>query len=292
MKMRTIRCGPVTFGPGQPLVLIAGPCVIESRAACLRLAQRLAEWSQASGVPLVFKASYDKANRTSLRSFRGPGLERGLEILAEIKAKTGLPILTDVHGPEQVAAVAAVADILQVPAFLCRQTDLLVAAGASGRIVNIKKGQFLAPGDMRAVVGKVESTGNRRILLTERGASFGYNNLVADFRSLLIMSALGYPVIFDATHAVQHPGGAGDRSGGDGCWAPALARAAVATGCQGLFIETHPQPARALSDGPNSIPWRALPALWDQVRRIHAVLNPKVGATPPAKRSRSKPARP
>jgi len=218
----------------------------------------------------VFKASYDKANRTSIRSFRGPGLREGLEILAEVKRRYGLPILTDVHSVAEVGPAAEVADILQIPAFLCRQTDLVVAAARTGRVVNVKKGQFLAPFDMRHVVEKIESTGNHRILLTERGTSFGYHNLVVDFRSLIWMAETGYPVVFDATHSVQRPGGAGDRSGGDAALAPALARAAVAVGCAAIFIETHPEPSRALSDGANSIPLHALPKLWRDLCAIAA----------------------
>jgi 2-dehydro-3-deoxyphosphooctonate aldolase (KDO 8-P synthase) len=218
---------------------------------------------------LVFKASFDKANRSSLSSFRGPGLEAGLTVLREVRRRFGLPILTDIHEPSQAAPVAEVADVLQIPAFLCRQTDLVLAAAATGRAVNVKKGQFLAPEDMRHVVAKIESAGNRRILLTERGASFGYHNLVADMRSLPIMREIGYPVVFDATHSVQRPGGAGDHSGGDGRWAPVLARAAVAAGCDGIFLETHVDPSRARSDRENAIPFRALEGLWRTLGRIH-----------------------
>ncbi|HPJ57927.1 MAG TPA: 3-deoxy-8-phosphooctulonate synthase, partial [Kiritimatiellia bacterium] len=238
-KVRAVRAGGVRFGGGAPLALIAGPCVIESREMALDLAARLSALAKKERIPLVFKASYDKANRTSVKAFRGPGLAKGLEILAEIKARFGMPILVDVHQAAEVKPAAEVADILQLPAFLCRQTDLAVALGESGRVVNLKKGQFLAPWDMRHVIEKVESTGNRKILLTERGASFGYNNLVADFRSLLIMRQFGYPVIFDATHSVQLPGGREDGTGGEGRWAPYLSRAAAAAGCDGLFWETH-----------------------------------------------------
>jgi 2-dehydro-3-deoxyphosphooctonate aldolase (KDO 8-P synthase) len=232
------------------------------------VARRLAELAQQEAIPLVFKASYDKANRTSGTAYRGPGIREGLDILREIKERYGLPILTDVHSVAEVELAAQVADVLQLPAFLCRQTDLLVALGQSGKVVNIKKGQFLAPWDMRHVIAKVESTGNRRILVTERGVSFGYNNLVADLRSLLVLRDFGYPVVFDATHSVQLPGGAGDRSGGEGRWAPALARAAVATGCDALFIETHPTPATALSDGANMVPLSKMKALWKTVKAI------------------------
>ena len=225
-------------------------------------------------MPYVFKASFDKANRTSVEAFRGPGLDRGLEVLREIRERFGVPVLTDIHESHQAEAVAAVADVLQIPAFLCRQTDLLVAAGRTGKVVNVKKAQFLAPEDMAHVIRKIESTGNRRILLTERGSTFGYHNLVADMRNLLIMRETGYPVIFDATHSVQRPGGAGGCSGGDGRWAPALARAAVATGCDGLFIETHLHPERALSDKDNAIPFRQLETLWRRLVEIHALVQP------------------
>ncbi len=272
---RVVQIGDVAVGGGRPLALIAGPCVIESRGASLRLAARLSHWAAQRRIPFIFKASYDKANRTSLSSFRGPGLQKGLEILADIRRRYHVPVLTDVHSVAEVERAAAVADVLQIPAFLCRQTDLLLAAGASGRAVNVKKGQFLAPWDMRFVVEKIESTGNRRILLTERGASFGYNNLVADMRSLLIMRETGYPVIFDATHSVQRPGGMGTRSGGDACWAPALARAAVATGCDGVFLETHFRPARAKSDAANALPLSALDGLWQQLTAIDAAARPQ-----------------
>lgn len=273
MATRTIQIGRVRIGGSSPLVLLAGPCVIESRSMCLELAGRLVQLAKAEKVPLVFKASYDKANRTSHLSFRGPGLARGLAILAEVKERFGVPVLTDVHRENEVAPAAEVADVLQLPAFLCRQTDLVLALGASGRAVNIKKGQFLAPQDVRHVIAKVESTGNRRIIVTERGASFGYHNLVADMRSLLILREYGYPVVFDATHSVQSPGGAGDHTGGDGRWAPALARAAVATGCDGVFLETHLRPARALSDRENAIPFAALRKLLRQLKGMDALVD-------------------
>jgi 2-dehydro-3-deoxyphosphooctonate aldolase (KDO 8-P synthase) len=269
---KQVRVGAVRFGGGAPLVLIAGPCVIESRAGCLDLAGKLAKLARAERIPFIFKASFDKANRTALTSYRGPGLVPGLEILREVKEKFGVPILTDVHEVAQVGPAAAVADVLQIPAFLCRQTDLLLAVGASGAVVNIKKGQFLAPLDMRHAIAKIESTGNRRILVTERGASFGYNNLVADMRSLLLLRELGYPVIFDATHSVQLPGGAGASSGGDGRFAPALARAAVATGCDSVFLETHVNPAAALSDKANAITFAALKSLWRQLIAIDGIV--------------------
>ena len=266
--VKAVKAGRVRFGGGAPLALIAGPCVIESRAMAFDLAARLVALAQKEKIPLVFKASYDKANRTCIRAFRGPGLAKGLEILAGIKEKFGVPILTDVHQVSEVKPAAEVADILQLPAFLCRQTDLVVALGESGRVVNIKKGQFLAPWDVRHVIEKVESTGNRNVLLTERGASFGYNNLVADMRSLLILRQFGYPVVFDATHSVQLPGGRGDGTGGDGQWAPYLSRAAVAAGCDGLFWETHRNPPEAKSDKDNALPLEAVGPLWRQCRRI------------------------
>ena len=266
--VKAVKAGRVRFGGGAPLALIAGPCVIESRAMAFDLAARLVALAQKEKIPLVFKASYDKANRTSVKAFRGPGLAQGLEILAGIKEKFGVPILVDVHQVSEVQPAAAVADILQLPAFLCRQTDLVLALGESGRVVNIKKGQFLAPWDVRHVIEKVESTGNKKILLTERGASFGYNNLVADFRSLLIMRQFGYPVVFDATHSVQLPGGRAEGTGGDGQWAPYLSRAAVAAGCDGLFWETHRNPPEAKSDKDNALPLAAIGPLWRQCRRI------------------------
>ena len=251
---RTIELGQLTIGGNSPLVLIAGPCVIEDEFTTLTIAERLQEIAASVGVGLVFKASYDKANRTSVQSYRGPGLKKGLQILSQVKSATGLPVLSDVHDVSQVAPAAEVLDILQIPAFLSRQTDLLVAAGESGRIVNIKKGQFQAPWDIDNAVGKVCSTGNQQILLTERGASFGYNNLVTDMRSLVIMRETGYPVVFDATHSVQLPGGAGNASSGQREFVAPLSRAAVATGIDALFWEVHECPDRALCDGPNSLP--------------------------------------
>lgn len=271
-RTKVVKIGGVPIGGGRPLVLIAGPCVIESRAGCLDLAKRLARLAQQEKIPLIFKASYDKANRSSHKSYRGPGLAAGLAVLQEVKDVTGLPVLTDVHSAQEAMLAARVVDVIQIPAFLCRQTDLLLAAGETGLAVNVKKGQFLAPWDMRHVVAKIESTGNRRIVLTERGASFGYNNLVADMRGLLVMRELGYPVVFDATHSVQRPGGGGDRTTGDGHWAPALARAAVATGCDGVFMETHVNPAEALSDRENAVPFAKLRALWRVLRAIDALV--------------------
>lgn len=270
--MRTVKIGKIRIGAGHPLALIAGPCVIESRSHCLQMAGRLARLAAAEKIPLIFKASYDKANRSAHTSFRGPGLVRGLEILREVKERYGLPVLTDVHSETEVPLAARVADALQCPAFLCRQTDLILALGASGRPVNIKKGQFLAPWDMAAVVAKLESAGNRQIMLVERGVSFGYNNLVADMRSLLIMREFGYPVVFDATHSVQLPGQAGSHSGGDARWAAPLARGAVAVGCDAVFIETHPAPAQALSDAATVMPCSALKSCWKNLRRIDTIV--------------------
>lgn len=273
MKTKAVQIGRVKVGGGASLALIAGPCIIESRAGCLDLARRLADLAKEESIPLIFKASFDKANRSSVSSFRGPGLIEGLKVLAAVKERTGLPILTDVHRVEQVKPAAEVADVLQVPAFLCRQTDLLLACGESGRVVNVKKGQFLAPDDMANVIAKVESTGNRRILLTERGSSFGYHNLVVDMRALPKMQALGYPVVFDATHSVQEPGGGGTYTSGDATMAPVLARAAVAAGCDAVFVETHVNPARAKSDKDNAIAFRQLRALWKTLRSLYGLVH-------------------
>ena len=268
---KTINVKGVKFGGKNPLALIAGPCVIESREGCMAIADQLVKLAKRQNIPLVFKASYDKANRTSINSYRGPGIAKGLEILAEIKEKYQVPVLTDVHSVEEVHIASKVVDIIQLPAFLVRQTDFVVAAGESGVVVNVKKAQFAAPWDMAQVIKKIEATGNEKILLTERGASFGYNTLVADMRSLIIMREMGYPVIFDATHSVQSPGGQGDTSGGDGRFAPYLAKAAAAVGVDGMFIETHPNPAEALSDGPNMIPTKDLSALWNKLNAIDEV---------------------
>lgn len=273
-KVRAVRAGNVAFGSSGSLALIAGPCAMESRSMVFDLAAQLAEWSQKAHVPLVFKASYDKANRSSVGGFRGPGLTKGLEWLAEVKARHAMPVLVDVHAPDQAAPAAEVADILQLPAFLCRQTDLVLALGETGRIVNIKKGQFLSPWDVGHIIAKVESTGNRRILLTERGASFGYGNLVADMRSLLILRQFGYPVVFDATHSVQLPGGRADGTGGDGRWAPYLARAAAAVGIDALFLEVHRTPAKSKSDKDNILSLKMLPALWEQCQSMARIANP------------------
>ena len=248
-------------GNGQPLFLIAGPCVIESPALTQEIAGRLKEITARLGVPFIFKASYDKANRSSRASFRGPGIEAGLQVLADVRARVGVPVLTDVHEDTPLAEVAAVVDVLQTPAFLCRQTNFIVSVAAQGKPVNIKKGQFLSPWEMQNVVDKARSTGNQHVMVCERGFSFGYNNLVSDMRSLSILRATGCPVVFDATHSVQLPGGQGTASGGQREFIPVLARAAVAAGVAGLFMETHPRPAEALSDGPNAWPLARMEAL-------------------------------
>jgi 2-dehydro-3-deoxyphosphooctonate aldolase (KDO 8-P synthase) len=257
-----VTVGPVKFGNHLPISIIAGPCALESRAHALEVASALKEIAGRLKIGLVYKTSFDKANRTSVSAGRGLGLKQSLPIFAEIQSSLGLPVLTDVHGATQCAEVAGAVDILQIPAFLCRQTDLLVAAAATGKVVNVKKGQFLAPWDMANVVGKVTASGNRNVLVTERGASFGYNTLVSDMRSLPIMArTTGAPVIFDATHSVQQPGGRGTSSGGERDYVPVLARAAVAVGVAGVFIETHPDPDRAPSDGPNMVPLREFEGL-------------------------------
>ena len=266
--MKLVEVGDFEIGAGRPLAVIAGPCVIENRESALRHASLLKEAADRVGAPYIFKSSYDKANRSSGTSFRGPGLEKGLEILAEVKRKVGVPILTDVHESEQVAAVQQVADVLQIPAFLCRQTDFVIAVANSGQVINVKKGQFLAPWDIGNVVDKILSTGNDRVLLTERGVSFGYNNLVSDMRSLVVMRELGFPVIFDATHSLQLPGGRGNASGGERKYIPALARAAVAAGVDALFMEVHEDPDQALSDGPNSLPLKDFEKLIGAVKQI------------------------
>jgi len=270
--MRPVEISGRRCGGGSPLLWIAGPCVIESRDHTLGVARELARLSERLGIPLIFKASFDKANRSSGKSFRGLGMDAGLRVLAEVRKETGLPVTTDVHETAQVAAVAEVVDLLQIPAFLARQTDLLWAAGQSGRAVNVKKGQFMAPWDMKNVVAKLDEAGNPNLLLTERGTTFGYGNLVNDMRAVPWMQDLGRPVIFDATHSVQTPGSQGDRTGGDRRMVPYLARAAVAAGCDGVFVETHPDPDRAPSDGPNMIPLAQLPDLVGQCQRLRAAL--------------------
>jgi 2-dehydro-3-deoxyphosphooctonate aldolase (KDO 8-P synthase) len=257
--------------PGR-LVLIAGPCVIESEQLCLEVASALKRACDRLGVFYIFKASYDKANRTSGKSFRGPGLEEGLAVLAKVRKRVGVPVLTDIHTEAQAAPAARVADVLQIPAFLCRQTDLIAAAVRTGRVVNLKKGQFLSPEEMGQVVAKDRSAGGKKLLVTERGTTFGYHNLVADMRSIPILRRCGCPVIFDATHSVQLPGGGGDRSGGQREFAPVLARCALAAGASGIFLETHPNPDRALSDGPNMIPLAEMPALLKNLVKVHAAV--------------------
>jgi 2-dehydro-3-deoxyphosphooctonate aldolase (KDO 8-P synthase) len=274
--MNTIRVGKLTLGGNRaPLFIIAGPCVIENEKMVMQTAEALAEICDDLGLPLIFKASYDKANRTARDSFRGPGLKRGLAVLAKVKRQFGLPILTDVHEIAHCKPAAEVADVLQIPAFLCRQTDLIQAAARTKRCLNVKKGQFLAPWDMRNVIDKITAVGGRNILLTERGSSFGYNNLVADMRSLAIMREFGWPVVFDATHSVQMPGGGqgGRFTGGDRRMALVLARSAVAAGCDGIFLEAHPNPDRALSDAANQLPLREVKTLLQTLRDIHAVVN-------------------
>jgi 2-dehydro-3-deoxyphosphooctonate aldolase (KDO 8-P synthase) len=269
---KVLSAGPVLIGGENPLVLIAGPCVIENLEHTLSLAKALKGVAEKVGAKLVFKASYDKANRTSVTSYRGPGLEEGLKMLQTVKQETGLPVLSDVHDVSQIKAAAEVLDIIQIPAFLSRQTDLLVAAGETGKIINIKKGQFQAPWDMQNAIGKVLSTGNEQILLTERGACFGYNNLVSDMRSLVIMRQTGYPVVFDATHSVQLPGGAGSASSGQREFVAPLSRAAVATGIDALFWEVHEDPARALCDGPNSLPLDSVEKLLSQMLGLDRIV--------------------
>jgi 2-dehydro-3-deoxyphosphooctonate aldolase (KDO 8-P synthase) len=269
---REISIANVRIGGNQPLFLIAGPCVIESEEHALMMAERLAEIASAANVPLIFKASYDKANRSSEQSYRGPGLSEGMRILKKVKDSLGLPILTDIHEASQAAPVAEVADVLQIPAFLSRQTDLLVAAGKTGRVVNLKKGQFLSPWEMANAVEKVAKTGNENIFLTERGASFGYQNLVVDMRSFPILRKTGCPVVFDVTHSVQLPGGAGKSSGGQPEYIESLARAGIAVGVDGVFLEVHENPAKALSDGTNALPLAELPALLGKLKQIAALV--------------------
>jgi 2-dehydro-3-deoxyphosphooctonate aldolase (KDO 8-P synthase) len=270
--VKEITAGNVTIGGNRPLVLIAGPCVIENEAATLRCAERLVAICAELAMPLVFKASYDKANRTSVGAYRGPGMAEGLRILAKVRETFRVPLISDIHGLEQVAPAAEVLDILQIPAFLCRQTDLVVAAARTGRVLNIKKGQFLAPWDMPNVTGKAVAAGNDRLILTERGVSFGYNNLVSDMRSLPIMRASGFPVVYDATHSVQLPGGQGGSSGGQREYVEYLGRAAVATGIDGIFMEVHEDPDKALCDGPNSVRLADLPKLLRTLQAIDGIV--------------------
>lgn len=272
MKPKTVTVSSVRFANNKPFVLIAGPCVIESRAHALKMAKALKALTGELNIPFVFKASYDKANRTSVKSFRGIGVDRGLDVLAGIKSLLNIPVISDVHSESEVRQAAAVLDILQIPAFLSRQTDLLLAAGETQKIINIKKGQFMAPWDLKQAVAKVESTGNKRILLTERGVSFGYNTLVSDFRALPVLQETGYPVVFDATHSVQQPGGQGTSSGGCSEYVPLLARCAVAAGCASVFMEVHDRPQKALSDGTNMVALKSLRALLRTLQDLDRII--------------------
>ncbi|MFH0763445.1 MAG: 3-deoxy-8-phosphooctulonate synthase [Candidatus Omnitrophota bacterium] len=266
--VKEVAAGNVKIGGSNPIVLIAGPCVIESEESAIRHARALAGIAGKLGMALIYKSSYDKANRTSGNSYRGPGLKRGLRILSKIKSELGIPVLSDVHCKVEVEEAAGVLDVIQIPAFLSRQTDLIIAAAKTGKAVNIKKGQFLAPWDMKHVIKKIESAGNKKIILTERGVSFGYNNLVSDFRSIVIMKEFGYPVIYDATHSVQMPGGLGDKSGGERRFIPYLSMAAAACGADGIFIEVHEDPDRALSDGPNMVKLKEVGAMLAKLKKI------------------------
>ena len=277
---RSIEVGPHYIGGQNPLVLIAGPCVIESEKIAMEIAEKLKSITGELHVPFIFKASYDKANRTSINSFRGPGLSDGLKILQKIKTELDLPILSDVHKEEEIDPAAEVLDILQIPAFLCRQTDLLVKAAKTGKPINVKKGQFLAPWDMKNIVVKLEESGNSNILLTERGTTFGYNNLVVDMRSLVLMREYSCPVIFDATHSLQQPGGQGTTSGGQSEMVPDLARGAVAVGCDALFMEIHTDPSKALSDGPNMLQIDMLPELLEQLVTLDQIVKEKIASHP------------
>jgi len=270
--VKTVKIDHIEIGGNNPIVLIAGPCVIESEDQVRKTVKGLKEITKEINIPFIFKSSYDKANRTSIKSYRGPGLKKGLEILEKIKGEFNIPLLIDVHQIEEVESVSGVADILQVPAFLCRQTDFIISIARTGKPINVKKGQFLAPWDMKNVIEKIESTGNKRILLTERGSCFGYNNLVVDMKSLPVMRSFGYPVIFDATHSVQKPGGRGTITGGEREYVPFLAQAAVATGIDGLFLEVHPEPERALSDGPNMMKLSQVKELLEKLIRIDKIV--------------------
>lgn len=272
MKQKTVRIGDIEFGNGAPLVLIAGPCVIEEAVVTVEIAEYLHALTRELEIPFIFKASYDKANRTALDAYRGPGLDKGLQILDTIRKKLGVMVLSDVHRIQEIESAAKVLDIIQIPALLCRQTDFIQSVAQTGKPVNIKKGQFLAPWDMEHVVRKVTATGNNRLLLTDRGTMFGYNNLVADFRSIKIMQDMGWPVVFDATHSVQLPGGAGASSGGQRKFAPILAKAGVASGADAIFLEVHSHPERARCDGPNSLSLDTLPDLLRQLKKIHHIV--------------------
>lgn len=269
--VKTVQIKDIILGHNQPLVLVAGLCVIEDRNSCFEIAKKLKALTDELGMPFIFKASYDKANRSSLNSYRGPGIEKGLEILSEIKSRLNIPILSDVHSPLEVEAAKETLDIIQIPAFLCRQTDLILSAARTGKPINVKKGQFLAPWDVKYIAEKILSTGNSKIIFTERGTSFGYNNLVSDMRSIVIMKELGYPVLYDATHSVQLPGGLGASSGGQREMAIPLAMAAVAAGCDGLFIEVHENPEKALSDSASMLSFEMLPTLLKQAKQIRNI---------------------
>jgi len=271
---RVVKIGNIQIGPEHPLIIIAGPCVIEDYSTTYRIASFLKELTGRLEMPFIFKASYDKANRTSIDAYRGPGITDGLEILHRIKSDLKITVISDVHTEQEIPAAASVLDILQIPAFLCRQTDFILAAADTGKPLNIKKGQFLAPWDMAHVVKKITSAGNDRILLTERGTFFGYNNLVVDFRSINVLHDIGWPVIFDATHSIQLPGGQGKCSGGQREFAPMLSRAAVAAGADGVFMEVHPDPDKALCDGPNSLPLDSLEAVFEQLKAIRKAVQP------------------
>ena len=270
--MHQVKIGNINIGDKNPFILIAGPCVIESETLCLDTAKTIKDIAQGLGIPFIFKSSFDKANRLSIDSYRGPGFKKGLEILHKVKQKVKVPVLSDIHCQSEIKEAAKVLDIIQIPALLCRQTDIVVTAARTGKVINIKKGQFLAPWDILPIIKKMESTGNKSILITERGSCFGYNNLVSDFRSLSIMRQFGYPVIYDATHSVQLPGGKGNSSGGQREFVAGLSRAAIAFGCDGLFLEAHPQPDKAPCDGPNMIDLKELQKLLKQIKKIEAAL--------------------
>ncbi|MFH1441217.1 MAG: 3-deoxy-8-phosphooctulonate synthase [Candidatus Omnitrophota bacterium] len=270
--MKKIKINNINIGGSNPLVLIAGPCVIESESLCLDTAKRIKDIIVKLNIPFIFKSSFDKANRLSIDSFRGPGLKKGLEILSKVKDKLKVPILSDIHCSKEIEEVKDVLDIIQIPALLCRQTDIVVSAAKTGRVINIKKGQFMAPWDMFQIIKKIESTGNKKIIVTERGTSFGYNNLVSDLRSLKILEDFGYPVVYDATHSIQLPGGKGSCSSGQSEFVEGLARAAVAFGCDGLFLEVHPKPDKAMCDGPNMIDLKELKKLLTQVKKIEEAI--------------------
>jgi len=270
--MRQVIVKNIKIGDKSRLVLIAGPCVIESERLCLETGRKILDITSKLGIPYIFKSSFDKANRLSLESFRGPGIKKGLEVLARVKQKLKVPVLSDIHCVKEISEAAKVLDIIQIPAFLCRQTDIIVAAAQTGKVINLKKGQFLAPWDILPIIKKVESTGNKQIIITERGVSFGYNNLVTDFRALAIMRSFGYPVIYDATHSVQLPGGKGSVSGGQREFVEGLSRAGVAFGCDGLFLEVHPDPDKAPCDGPNMIDLKQLERLLKQVKKIEGAI--------------------